>query len=101
MQQRRRKGLCFNCDEKFTLGHKCKKQQLFQFLIEPEQEFREEYKERLKNKWRIVSVWSNFTHSSILEDKDHLKREAMLLNLIFNSHKLKIRAKKIKSYLLV
>jgi hypothetical protein len=25
MQDRRAKGLCFNCDEKFFLGHRCKK----------------------------------------------------------------------------
>ena len=29
MQARREKGLCYNCDERFGLGHRCKKQQLF------------------------------------------------------------------------
>lgn len=29
MQQRRDKGLCYNCDEKFVLGHGCKKQMLY------------------------------------------------------------------------
>lgn len=33
MQKRREKGLCFNCDEKFTPGHKCKTKQAF--LIDP------------------------------------------------------------------
>lgn len=33
MQKRREKGLCFNCDEKFTPGHKCKVKQAY--LIEP------------------------------------------------------------------
>ena len=28
MQQRRAQGLCFNCDERFVLGHKCKGPQL-------------------------------------------------------------------------
>lgn len=32
MQKRREKGLCFNCDEKFVPGHKCKTKQAF--LIE-------------------------------------------------------------------
>lgn len=33
MQRRREKGLCFNCDEKFVPGHKCKAKQAF--MIEP------------------------------------------------------------------
>lgn len=33
MQKRREQGLCFNCDEKFTPGHRCKTKQAF--LIEP------------------------------------------------------------------
>ena len=28
MQNRRTQGLCFNCDEKFTPGHRCKGSQL-------------------------------------------------------------------------
>lgn len=33
LQKRREKDLYFNCDERFTLGHKCKVRQVF--LIEP------------------------------------------------------------------
>lgn len=33
MQTRREQGLCFNCDEKFTPGHRCKSKQAY--LIEP------------------------------------------------------------------
>lgn len=33
MQKRREQGLCFNCDEKFVPGHKCKVKQAY--LIEP------------------------------------------------------------------
>jgi len=29
MEERRRKGLCFNCDEKFQPGHQCKSANLF------------------------------------------------------------------------
>ena len=29
MQARREKGLCYNCDERFGLGHRCKRQQMF------------------------------------------------------------------------
>ena len=29
MEERRRKGLCFNCDEKFQPGHQCKLAKLF------------------------------------------------------------------------
>ena len=26
IQERRRRGLCFHCDEKFTVGHRCKRE---------------------------------------------------------------------------
>ena len=29
MQERREKGLCYNCDEKFTRGHRCVEQKLY------------------------------------------------------------------------
>ena len=29
MEERRKKGLCFNCDEKFQPGHQCKSAKLF------------------------------------------------------------------------
>jgi len=29
MEERRKKGLCFNCDEKFQPGHHCKSAKLF------------------------------------------------------------------------
>ncbi|XP_077218748.1 uncharacterized protein LOC143852956 [Tasmannia lanceolata] len=36
MQLRRDKGLCYNCDEKFAPGHRCKSRQLF--LLDSEEE---------------------------------------------------------------
>ncbi|GKV50520.1 hypothetical protein SLEP1_g57222 [Rubroshorea leprosula] len=33
MEERRRKGLCYWCDEKFTNGHKCKNMQLFSIEV--------------------------------------------------------------------
>ena len=36
MQKRRIRGLCFNCNEKLTLGHRCKGPQLL--LLEGSQE---------------------------------------------------------------
>ncbi|OIT26376.1 hypothetical protein A4A49_56933, partial [Nicotiana attenuata] len=39
MEERRSKGLCFNCDEKYTFGHVCKnKRQLFYMEIEEQQD---------------------------------------------------------------
>ena len=38
MQARREKGLCYNCDERFRLGHRCKKQQLFVLELMEEME---------------------------------------------------------------
>jgi hypothetical protein len=36
MQKRRKKGLCFNWDERFTLGHRCEVKHLFIIEVEPE-----------------------------------------------------------------
>jgi hypothetical protein len=36
MQKRRSQGLCFNCDEKFTPGHKCQRPRLL--LLEGDEE---------------------------------------------------------------
>jgi hypothetical protein len=34
MEERQLKGLCYNCDEKYFLGHKCKEQKLFMAIFE-------------------------------------------------------------------
>ena len=39
MQRRRAQGLCFNCNEKFTAGHRCTKAQLL--ILEAEDEYEE------------------------------------------------------------
>lgn len=38
MQKRRAQGLCFNCDEKFVVGHRCRKPQLLLLKGEEEEE---------------------------------------------------------------
>ena len=40
MAERQLKGLCYNCDEKYFLGHKCKEKNLFMAITE---EILEEY----------------------------------------------------------
>ncbi|KAK4567431.1 hypothetical protein RGQ29_003280 [Quercus rubra] len=45
MQARRDKGLCYNCDEKFVPGHKCKNQQVYMLETMLELEDVEENKE--------------------------------------------------------
>lgn len=42
MQQNRDKGLCYNCDEKFVLGHRCKKQMLYLLQLDSTGELEEE-----------------------------------------------------------
>jgi hypothetical protein len=34
MRERQLKGLCYNCDEKYFPGHKCKEQKLFMAISE-------------------------------------------------------------------
>lgn len=43
LQEKKDKGLCFQCDEKFTLGHCCKKKELRIMLVssEDDSEFEE------------------------------------------------------------
>lgn len=43
MAEKRKKGLCFACDEPYTFGHQCKKPQLFMLL--PSEEGVEENEE--------------------------------------------------------
>lgn len=43
LQQKRAKGLCFRCDEKWSMGHRCKKKELSVLLIEEEEEDRTDY----------------------------------------------------------
>ena len=42
MQRRRAQGLCFNCNDKFTAGHKCTKPQLLILEAEDEENIHEE-----------------------------------------------------------
>ena len=54
MQQRRAQGLCFNCNERFTAGHKCSKAQLLIFDSESKTE-KATYDESSIEEQRIVS----------------------------------------------
>lgn len=37
MQERRTKGLCFNCDDKYSFNHKCKTPQFLSLLVDGEE----------------------------------------------------------------
>ena len=45
LQRRRQQGLCYNCDEKYTMGHKCKKLFFIELEEENEEAIEEEYVE--------------------------------------------------------
>jgi len=34
MVERQLKGICYNCDEEYFMGHKCKEQKLFMVISE-------------------------------------------------------------------
>jgi hypothetical protein len=38
MDERRAKGLCFNCDSKYSKGHKCNERRLFYIDCEEEED---------------------------------------------------------------
>ena len=51
MQRRRAQGLCFNCNEKFTAGHKCREHQLM--LLENYVNFEDRFQEDKGGKEKI------------------------------------------------
>ena len=42
LDERREKGLCFNCDNKYSRGHKCNEKKLFYIDCEEEEPKEEE-----------------------------------------------------------
>jgi hypothetical protein len=42
LEERKEKGLCFNCDNKYSKGHKCGEKKLFYIDCEEEEEEEEE-----------------------------------------------------------
>ena len=42
LQEKRAKGLCYNCDSKYTKGHKCAEKKLFKIDCEEEEEKEQE-----------------------------------------------------------
>ncbi|KAA8546651.1 hypothetical protein F0562_003118 [Nyssa sinensis] len=64
LQERRAKGLCYNCNEKFVLGHRCKKLFLIKacyeeedgdVIIDMEEFVQEDYKEVLEISLHAIS----------------------------------------------
>ena len=42
MEEKRAKGLCYNCDRKYTKGHKCDEKKLFYIYCEEQEENEQE-----------------------------------------------------------
>ena len=51
MDERREKGLCFNCDSKYSKGHKCADKKLFYIECEEDEE---KEKETLEEKEKEI-----------------------------------------------
>ena len=47
IQLRREKGLCYRYDEKFSLGHRCKRRELNVMVVQGESDLEEEIEEEL------------------------------------------------------
>lgn len=43
MQKKRAKGLCFRCDDKWSIGHRCKRRELSVLVMEEEEDDNTEY----------------------------------------------------------
>ncbi|CAA0815832.1 Unknown protein, partial [Striga hermonthica] len=48
IKRRREKGLCFKCDEKFTLGHQCKQAFVIHVIGDEEPEIEEDWKQEVE-----------------------------------------------------
>lgn len=45
MEERRAKNLCFNCDQRYTIGHKCNRAQMFSLEVIVDESDAEEVEE--------------------------------------------------------
>lgn len=54
MQIRREKGLCYNCDEKFHVGHKCKAKQLL--MIVPKESAHKDLEEEELEEMQVLDA---------------------------------------------
>ncbi|KAG2690045.1 hypothetical protein I3760_09G168600 [Carya illinoinensis] len=73
IQERRKKGLCFNCDENFVPNHRCKKLFLIEgiFLNEEELESDRDEEERVTSLYAIMGTTSPQTMRIIGVMKGH------------------------------
>jgi hypothetical protein len=68
MDERRVKGLCFNCDSKYSKGHKCGEKKLFYIDCEEDEEKEKETPEEKEKE--------------ILEEKEHIEHQQQVLQLV-------------------
>ena len=68
MAERRAKGLCFNCDEMFSIGHKCAK--LFGIMLEDEEDVT----------WDDRAIFTNTYPGFELADKLNAKEGSNVMN---------------------
>ncbi|KAJ7960249.1 Ty3/gypsy retrotransposon protein [Quillaja saponaria] len=56
MEEKRLKGLCYWCEEKYVPGHKCRRSQLYQIVLEMEEEEVMEYDTEVSNNISITEI---------------------------------------------
>ncbi|XP_077224918.1 uncharacterized protein LOC143858163 [Tasmannia lanceolata] len=86
MKARRDRGLCYNCDERYTPGHRCKRQQIFMLdleedgsdgeeLVEPEQQISGESEEPQIS----VHALSGSTSHQTMRIRGYIKRQPIII----------------------
>ncbi|XP_077246164.1 uncharacterized protein LOC143886068 [Tasmannia lanceolata] len=86
MKERRDRGLCYNCDERYTPGHRCKRQQIFMLdleqdgsdgeeLVEPEQQISGESEEPQIS----VHALSGSTSHQTMRIRGYIKRQPIII----------------------
>ena len=101
MEEKREKGFCYNCDSKYTKGHKCAKNKLFYIDYEEEEERDQETSKEEDIHWeptlekqemnptisckafarittpQTLKIEGNIKKKMVQEVKDHIEKEEM------------------------
>ena len=77
IQLRREKGLCYRCDEKFSLGHRYKRRELNVMVVQGESDLEEEIEEEPVQAKAIPSVEISLNYVVGLTNPKTLRVEAV------------------------
>jgi len=93
LEEKRAKGLCYNCDSKYTKGHKCSKEKLFYINCEEEEEKEQKISQEedvhqeqtLENEEMNATISCNalagITTPQTIKIERHIKKKNVILSI--------------------